>query len=616
MNRESRIVWIGSRSCLPPLAVGLLLVCGCCLYHPEKQMDEYVAQMTEHPYDVAPPPEPSPATKLEPAKSGKPQAADTDKPTDVQTTAFMQLPKEKVEKERDALRERLKIPEEMPGSEAPLITLPKEKEAREAAIKKLYPPLPELPVAPEAVPGPDGCPYTLSSFQKLAVANSPTLRQAASDVEAARGNLIQANTYQNPTVGVENQPNNANRSPGAWGPFVDQVIKTGGKMRLQAAAAEIDLRNAELALKRARSDLSTGVRNAYFGILVAKETVRVTRAVAVFTDEIYRLQVDLLETAAAAPYEPAAVRALAFNARLAYVQAIAGYVYAWKTMVATIGLPQLPLSDVAGRIDRLIPCYDYDEVLAYALAHHTDVLTAQKVVDKAKFNLKLAQLTPFCPDVEINAGVIKDYTLSPHGTYVFATIGAPLPIWDQNKGNIIAAEAALHRASEEAHRVDVTLTNTLATAFTGYKTNLEALAYYRRYILPDQVRAYRGVFERRYVDVNVAFADLLTAQQNLTGSVTNYLGILGNLWSSVVSVADVLQTDDLFQMGHPMELPELPDFDHLEQIPRWFCQHPCLPPPGPVAAPAGPVQPPAPTAPMLPMPRTLPAILPPAGSKQ
>ena len=465
------------------LLAGLLFGCGC-LYHPEKQIDAYVADMMAHPFDVAPMDAPV-AAKPEPVKPAKPQAAD--RPMDVQTTSFMQLPKEKLQKEIEEHWRRLKVPEAVPGARTAPITLPKEKAARESVVRKLYPPLPPLPIEPQPLPGPDGCPYTLSSLQELAVANSPALRQAAADVESAHGALIQTNTYPNPTIGFSNQPNNANTAPGSVGPVFDQVIKTGGKMKLQKAAAEVDLRNAELALKRARSDLSTAVRNAYFGLLAAKETVRVTRAIAGFTDEIYRLQVDLLETATAAPYEPAAIRALAFNARLAHVQAIAGYVYAWKQLVAAVGLPQLPLSDVAGRIDRLIPRYEYDQVLAYALRHHTDVLTAQKVVDKAMFNLKLARITPVCPDVQINTGVAHDFTLPPHGTYVYTTLSIPLAVWDQNKGNIISAEAALHRASEESHRVEVTLTNTLATAFTGYQTNLEALAYYRRYILPDQV---------------------------------------------------------------------------------------------------------------------------------
>ena len=63
----------------------------------------------------------------------------------------------------------------------------------------------------------------------------------------------------------------------------------------------MDLHNAELALRRARSDLATQVRNAYFAVLVAKETVRVNRALAHFTDEVYRLQAQMLAGGFAAP---------------------------------------------------------------------------------------------------------------------------------------------------------------------------------------------------------------------------------------------------------------------------------------------------------------------------
>jgi cobalt-zinc-cadmium efflux system outer membrane protein len=51
-----------------------------------------------------------------------------------------------------------------------------------------------------------------------------------------------------------------------------------------------------------------------------------------------------------------------------------------------------------------------------------------------------------------------------------------------------------------------------------------------------------------------------------------------------VNVANYLQTDDLYQLGQPLELPQLPDFDALHPLP---CPHPppvCPPgavPPGP-----------------------------------
>jgi cobalt-zinc-cadmium efflux system outer membrane protein len=466
---------------------------------------------------------------------------------------------------------KLTIPPGVPGSEAPLLPnfAKMTPEQRDRTIKELYPELPPLPAAPTALPGPGGRAYTLADLQKLAAENSPTLRQAASDVQAAEGALVQAKTWTNPTLAYSASPTNNNSNAGAQGFTLDQPIHTFGKQKLQVAAAQKALDNSLLALRRARSDLATNVRNAYYGIVVAVETVRVTRALAGFTDEIYRLYTGYVASGPMAPYEPAPLRAQAYATRLAYQQAVYGYIYAWKQLVATLGLPQLPLSAVAGRVDRLIPYYDYDAVLAHALRNHTDVLTAANGVEIARYNLKLAQITPY-PDLDINIGFWKESTIPPFSLFYSASVGFPLPIWDQNKGNIMSAQAALARAIEESHRVEMALTNTLAMNYTNYQNNLKSLEYYRRYILPDQVRYYRGVFDRRQADNTASPSDLVTAQQALASNVQTYLGTLGTLWTSVVSVADLLQTDDLFQLATPRELPALPDLDHL---PRWLCPH-------------------------------------------
>jgi cobalt-zinc-cadmium efflux system outer membrane protein len=585
------------------LLSALVFVSGC-LYHAQEHADRKLSEVVAHPFDPGPPTDTETSTPTAPPAHPQPSAQVPDVGTDAQTTAFMQADKDGDKAAQ--ITSRLKVPEAVPGSEAPPILLPKDPVERRAAIQKLYPPLPPLAEGPTPLPGPDGQAYTLAQLQHIAACNSPTLRQAAANVEQARGNYIQAGAYPNPTVGYLATPSNDGSTPGLQGLFFDQVVQTSGKLKLAQAAAEMDLRNAELALKRARSDLSTQVRNAYFAVLVAKETVRVNLALSRFTDEVYLIQAELLEHGFAAPYEPAALRAQSYTNRLALKQAIQTYIYSWKQLVAVVGLHQLPLSEVAGRIDRAIPCYDYDVVLTHVRQYHTDVLTTYNGVDKARYNLKAAQVTPI-PNVEFNVQVLKEYALAPKQITPAVTVGVPLPLWDRNKGGIIAAEAALMAATEEPHRVELVLTNNLATAYLSYKNSLDALEYYRRFILPDQVRAYRGVYERRRIDPNSAFGDLVQAQQTLASNVASYLTILGQVWTSVVSVADLLQTDDLFQMGPPHEIPELPDLDHL---PGWICLHPCGPMthvgpsdacPGPVDALKDGTSPPA-DAPTLPAP--------------
>jgi cobalt-zinc-cadmium efflux system outer membrane protein len=464
----------------------------------------------------------------------------------------------------------LTIPKAVPGAEAPLVTVPAERTERTAAIARLYPELPLLTVEPVARPGPNGRPYTLADLQRLAAANNPLLRQAASDVEAARGLMIQAGLYPNPTVGYETNPDNNNTGSGVQGGFIDQVIKTGGKLTIAVAGARMGLIVAELALKRARYNLATTIRGDYYTLLVAKETVRVNRGLVHFTDEIFRLQADLAGGGFAGAHEPAALRSQAFIVRLAHKQSLANYIYAWKQLVADIGMRQLPLSEVEGQVDRLIPYFDYDEVLARVLANHTDILTARANLTQARYNLKGAQVVPI-PDVEVRADLFKEHMIQPLQNYFALSLGIPFPIWDRNQGNIMAATAAMVRAQEGPHAAEVNLTTNLAAAYATYKNNLMAMEYYRRNVLPDMVRYYRGVFERRKIDPTAAFGDLVAAQQFLVADVTSYLGVLGSLWTSVVAVADFLQTDDLFQLGKKLEVPQLPD---LEGLHPWACPHP------------------------------------------
>ena len=295
------------------LLLSVLLVSGCA-WPVRQTTDHVVCDLVSHPFDIAPEGEAEAAKPAETPKSdstssstrsGRKSTAVPEAPTDVQTSALLELQREPARRQMplkdDAVqtvawtqtqpgsrspgdRQRtpdLRIPEKLPGSEAPEIKIPKDPVAAGPAIERIYPELPPLPVEPAVQPGPEGKPYTLADLQRLAAANSPTLRQAVSDVEAAKGNLIQAKTYPNPVLSYLVDPSNNNSTAGVQGGAIEQIIKTGGKQKLGVAAAQKDLDNAVLALKRARSDLSTAVRTAYFTVLVDVETLIVSRAGAV-----------------------------------------------------------------------------------------------------------------------------------------------------------------------------------------------------------------------------------------------------------------------------------------------------------------------------------------------
>jgi cobalt-zinc-cadmium efflux system outer membrane protein len=471
----------------------------------------------------------------------------------------------------------MEIPTDLPGADVPPIRLPptdaRNPQLREQATARLYPQLPDLGPRFQPEGGPQLPALTLQDLERMARDNSPTVRQAAADIRTAQGTALQAGLYPNPTIGYEGDNIGTNHTAGFQGGFVEQLIKTGGKLDLARAAAVMDVSNAQVALHRADADLMAKVRTNYFAVLVAQENIRISHALAEFSDETYRVQVDMVKGGQAAAYEPLQLRVLAYQARANLVQARNRYIAAWKQLSATLGLPGMPPMALAGRVDAPVPVLHYDTALARVLTQHTDVATAENTLQQARINLRLAEANRI-PDVTLHIAVQNDPTVPPLDTTdVNAVVSAPIPLWDRNQGNIMAADGSLAKALEGPHLARTNLVNQVADAFERYQDNMVLVDYYRKQILPDQMQAYRGTRERYDQETDaVQFSDLVTSQQTVASTVTSYVTALGSLWTAVVDMSALLQAEDLFQMGELQALPQVPDLANLCPLP---CCHGC-----------------------------------------
>src|SRR5688500_17455831 len=94
---------------------------------------------------------------------------------------------------------------------------------------------------------------TLEELERLAEERHPKLLAAMQEIEAAHGRTWQAGRMPNPSVGASS-PQLAG-SESQYNVFVSQDIPTGGKLRLNEAAAAEEIDQAELALSRTRQDV-------------------------------------------------------------------------------------------------------------------------------------------------------------------------------------------------------------------------------------------------------------------------------------------------------------------------------------------------------------------------
>ncbi len=521
--------------------VAFSAVAGCC-FAQSLRVDSGVGREIQRPADVPPlPPAPLPES-LSQAR---------EKPSDAVRAAYSgpngANPKPG--------QRRLKIPADLPGSEAPPIVLPPlapgaPEAQRRSAIERLYEELPAIPGLPSAEKPPAGAPLMLDELEQMAAERSPLVYQAAADVEAARGVAIQVGTYFNPQVSYQADNVNTGRTAGYQGINISQTIATGGKLQLARAAACVDVENAELALRKVHYDLATQVRSNYFALLVAREKVKINRALVELADGVYRTQIARVKAGEAAPYEPLQLRVLAVQARAQLLQTDNDSQAAWRRLAATLNAPDMPPAEVAGRADAPVPQITHDEAANRIIESHTNLAIAQNSVTKSRLQVRLARITPWVPNIDTATVIQKDYTTPPFGTTVNIQAGIPLPLFDRNRGNIMAAEAGLLRARHDYDRARNELLTSLADIFSRYQTSSVTLGLYRSQILLDQVRAYRSIYERYQQQPDaVSFNDVVTAQQTLASTVAAYMQALGDQWQAAVDLAGLLQEDDLFAMG-------------------------------------------------------------------
>src|SRR5262249_24754259 len=140
---------------------------------------------------------------------------------------------------RPTFLDRLDVKPGIPGAEVPKIRIPSLKDLpREEQLRilgqvadKHFPALPPVGPDPQPVPGPDGNPLPLPARQNRARPTSPLPRQAAADVQAAKGAAVQAGLYPTPIFGVQGITAGPSGGP-EYGYVFSQSIKTMGKLRL------------------------------------------------------------------------------------------------------------------------------------------------------------------------------------------------------------------------------------------------------------------------------------------------------------------------------------------------------------------------------------------------
>lgn len=405
-----------------------------------------------------------------------------------------------------------------------------------------HPPQPAVRGA-EAVVSDQGSPgFTLADLLQISLERNPELQQANLRVKAAMGRAVQAGLYPNPTLSAQGSELGHRQGPGGFitAPVVGQELVTGGKLRLSRQVGEQEASQASLQVDSQRFALYTAVRRGYFEVLAAQQRVEIYSELVRLAGQATETTETLVKGRQAAPLDLLQVRVEWNRFRADLDAARQERTAAWRRLAATMGAPDLSDSPVQGTLLSPWPDYDFDVAAGEVLACHPDVRAARVGVSRSQLALRRARVEPI-PNVTFETGYQRD-NVDQQDLWAFRA-SLPIPVFNRNQGNVLAASADVGRAAADVERVQNALIGRLATAFGQYQAARQRAERYRTSVLPDAKEAYQLALAA-FQGGQFEYLRVLQAQRAVAETNLEYIRALTELWLAASDIAGLTLEED------------------------------------------------------------------------
>lgn len=363
----------------------------------------------------------------------------------------------------------------------------------------------------------------LGSLLALAEKNNPAIQAATADTAASRGLRVQAGYRPNPTMETSylSGPVVRNGGEDQFGAEYAHTFERGGKRarRIDAAERETDSATARERLLGRQTGIA--VKRAYVEALAAVRLLASTEAILELNRENLRLTEARAQQGEASALE---VRLLEversrFEADLPTLSGAAEMAIeelAALTMISSQGLllqdRPVMASDTSAAVDGLI---------ATASGSRPELAVAQAAIEKARAELRLAKANA-TPDVTgfvqfgkarsqnaqfgVNADGLPE-RVRDNDNVLGGGVRMTLPVYNRNRGNIAAAEAAVRAAELRAANVSRLVERDIRAAYVRWRAAIAAAQRIDQQVLRqsrDNLRTIRSAYqlgELRLLDV-------------------------------------------------------------------------------------------------------------------
>lgn len=388
-------------------------------------------------------------------------------------------------------------------------------------------------------------PLILRTALQRALAANPRLTAAERDVGIATGQRIQAGVFINPQVSY--QQDNSFGSGIYQGTRsaettlqISQVFQLFGKRQARIAAGEAGIEVAAIQRKAVRLEVLSGTAVAFLNVLGLQRRIQILDEQVAAIDKMTPLLKRRVEAGASSVAETGRADVASSLVKADRERTKASLATARRELAALMGETSAKFESVTGRLDVTGRPPTFQSVVA-AIDGNPQLVRWTGVFAQRNAQLLMARLKPY-PDVSLSAGW-RHYNNTGDDALQL-TMSIPIPVFDQNQGNILSAQENLEKTEAERKANRNALIVMVGRAYDSLQGSLRELAVLRETSIPKARQAAEaisdGYGQGRFTLLEVLDAQSMLMQarlreqealQNFHVAVATIEGLVGNPFS-------------------------------------------------------------------------------------
>jgi len=360
---------------------------------------------------------------------------------------------------------------------------------------------------------------SLPEALSAAFANNPELAAAGREIGIAEGERRQAGLIPNPELAWEME--DTRRATRTSTVTLSQPLELGGKRGARIAVAGAGQAIAQLDLERQRNGLRADVVQAYHAALRAQTGVELAQQSQALTERGLRVVQGRVTAGQSSPVEVTRAQVQLAQAQADVRRAESQRTVAYQALARLTGsslatfdtLPAASLSPGAA---------PSAEALLGQLERTAEWRLAAVQVERGEASLGSAKALRV-PNLTVSVG--SQYSREDRERVNVVGLSMPLPLFDRNQGNMLAAARRADQARDLRNAVELRLRSETRSAVDQWRTAMQEVQAYDHTILPSAQQAV-DTATRGFEMGKFAFLDVLDAQRTLIDARGLYLEAL------------------------------------------------------------------------------------------